>query len=94
MVKGRTAKNWLNLMLLIGGMASGAMGLVVLVGSYTHDVHLLQALQAVGALAIQRRPRIYSLRRRAAFRCLRSATARDYLWNGSGCRPFCPVLWL
>ena len=50
MVKGRTAKNWLNLMLLIGGMASGAMGLVVLVGSYTHDVHLLQALQAVAPL--------------------------------------------
>ena len=50
MVKERTAKNWLNLTLLIGGMASGAMGLVVLVGFYTHDVHLLQALQAVAPL--------------------------------------------
>lgn len=37
---------WLNLALLIIGATSGAMGLIVLVGSYTQSVRLIELLQA------------------------------------------------
>ncbi|MBI1993516.1 MAG: PAS domain S-box protein [Deltaproteobacteria bacterium] len=37
---------WLNLALLIIGATSGAMGLIVLVGSYTQSVKLIELLQA------------------------------------------------
>ena len=37
---------WLNLALLIIGAMSGAMGLIVLVGSYTQSVRLIELLQA------------------------------------------------
>ncbi|MBI2998574.1 MAG: PAS domain-containing sensor histidine kinase [Deltaproteobacteria bacterium] len=45
MVKNRNI-GWLNLALLIIGATSGAMGLVVLVGSYTQSVRLIELLQA------------------------------------------------
>jgi len=45
MVKERTAKNWFNFVLLSAGAASGVMGLVVLVSSYTHSIRLLEVLQ-------------------------------------------------
>ena len=39
-------RRWINLVLLVAGATSGAMGLVVLVGSYTQSVRVLGLLQA------------------------------------------------
>jgi len=41
---------WWNLVLLVAGAVSGAMGLAVLVGSYTESIGLLRLLQAVAPL--------------------------------------------
>ena len=46
MVREKTAKNWLNFVLLSAGTVSGVVGLVVLVSSYTHSIRLLEVLQA------------------------------------------------
>lgn len=45
-VKEKTANNWFNFVLLSAGVASGVMGLVVLVSSQTHSIRLLEVLQA------------------------------------------------
>src|SRR3989337_1498381 len=52
MVKERTAKNWLNLTLLIGGMASGAMGLVVLVGFGRRPLAIISGMAAAVGLFV------------------------------------------
>ena len=50
MVRERTGKNWVNFALLSVGAASGVIGLVVLVSSFTHSIRLLEVLQALSPM--------------------------------------------